>query len=172
MYIIVFLTFLSCCRIYGQAEEVFSCIELGIVFTSNSDWTFPGYGGSGVFNIENINHNMTLKAWYEESGLTAVECLNEIMEREGMCNLIRPFTTMVDQQDATAVIAGFHKMRKPYRILLLAVKRKEGYNIITFTCPDACFRDQSRKLKELIGSIEFIPAEEGYMYYTGYWKTS
>ena len=159
---IVFSAF-SALLLKGQGPAFFENEVLGIAFASETQWTEVISGEPGSMELVNCNQNLHLKMWYEPTMNSAESCLSEILGNEGLNCSTESFSTTVDQHPATAVIAGCTEMRRPVKVLLIAVKNNEGFYILRFKCPDECFRDHRKQMNELIKTIMIRPVEERYI---------
>ncbi len=158
---------LFCCGILVSAQQVslFENKVLGIAFAPGSTWQSVENASSETLELVNKNHNLQLRMWFERTGKSAQEYLDELTDREGLSRVAEPFATKVDQHDAVGVIACCSEMRRPVKVLLIAVKNSEGFYTLRFKCPDECFRDHRYQMQQLISSIVIRNNKESYIYY-------
>lgn len=158
--------FLCCCLVAGaQQPTLFENDALGIAFASECTWQSVENTSCGILELVNRNHNLELKMYYEQSDLTEGAFLNDVLQKEGLNGSAEPFTTLIDQHDATGVIAGCTEMRHPVKVLLIAVKNSDGYYVLRFKCPDECFREHKHQMQQLLGSIIIRNNRESYIFY-------
>lgn len=164
---IFILSILLCLGHIASAQQptFFENDVLGIAFASEMNWQSVENVSPGTLKLVNENHNVELRMSYERTDLHASAFLNEVMRREGLNCSVDPFTTLIDQHDATGVIAGCSEMRRPVKVLLIAVRNSEGFYLLQFKCPDECFREHKHQMQELLGSIIIRNNKESYIFY-------
>lgn len=154
-----------CLVLHAQEPTLFENDALGIAFASDCTWQSVENSSGETLELVNRNHNLELKMYYEQTDLPAGTFLNEVLEREGLNGIVAPFTTLIDQHDATGVIAGCTEMRRPVKVLLIAVRNSDGFYVMRFKCPDECFREHKHQMQELLGSIIIRNNRESYIFY-------
>lgn len=161
------ILFLFCSGVLVSAQQVsfFENDVLGIAFAPGSTWQCVENASSETLELVNKNHNLHLRMWFEPTGMSVQEYLEALIDREGLSLAADPFTTKVDQHDAMGVIASCSEMRRPVKVLLIAVKNSEGFYTLRFKCPDDCFRDHRYQMQQLISSIIIRNNKESCIFY-------
>lgn len=161
------ILFLFCTGMLVSAQQVsfFENDMLGIAFAPGSTWQYVGNTSSETLELVNKNHNLHLRMWFEPTGMSAQEYLEALIDREGLSLAADPFTTTVDRHDAMGVIASCSEMRRPVKVLVIAVKNSEGFYTLRFKCPDDCFSDHRYQMQQLISSITIRNNKESCIYY-------
>lgn len=152
----------------GLKAQVVNSSDLsvsGITFRSESTWNHSETDRNDVLGLVNMNRNLQLKLWFQDFEGTAKQCLVGIMDREGCSMLKSPFTTRVDNREATAVIAGKTSGHRPVKLLILAIQQGNGYYVATFECPEDSFRDHLQMMNRLISSISLDDPLQSQVYY-------
>lgn len=137
----------------------------GISFRSESTWSCSEPDHNDVPVLVNQNRNLKVKLSFRDFVGTAKQCLVSIMDSEGCSMLTAPFTTLVGNREATAVIAGKTSGFRPVKLLILAIGQGSGYYVATFECPEDCFRDHMQMMNRLISSISLDEPLQSQVYY-------
>lgn len=161
------MLFLICCNlaVSGQQPVIPGMDVQDIALAPGSDWQSVENHAAGTMEMVNQNHNLHLKMWYERTSQSVLECLAELMNREGLSTSCEPFPALVDHHDAMGVIAGCSEMRRPVKVLLFAVKNNDGFYVLRFKCPDECFTEHLHQMQQLISSIVIGNNKESFLYY-------
>lgn len=138
---------------------------LGVKFVSDEKWIIENSSESNELVFVNRNQNIQVHIWHVKSSRNVHKCLDAIVLDAGLLKLGEPFTLNIGNKSATAIITGCVKMHRPYRELIMAVKNTDGYDILSATCPEDCFRDHCKQLKELIMSFKCFEPVDSYAYF-------
>jgi len=140
--------------------------DLGIAFCADSQWTRVSSDGNEYFEFENKNHNLNVIMWREKSAKSPTYFLEEMIKQQSLASDENPFELLVDGKLALAAIGNCNEMRRPKKVLLIAVPTIEGYYMIRFKCPAECFREHRRMMSELVNAIRLVETLDPGHYFT------
>ncbi|HKK62226.1 MAG TPA: hypothetical protein VJ951_06690 [Bacteroidales bacterium] len=137
----------------------------GVKFVSDEKWIIENGSDSDGLVFVNRNQNIQVHVWHVKSSGNVNKCLDAIVMEAGLLKLGEPFKQNIGNKTATAIITGCVKKHRPYRELIMAVKNSDGYDIISATCPEDCFRDHCEQLKRIIMSFKYFEPDDSYAYF-------
>lgn len=161
--LLIFLTAFS--GLQAQEEIVYQHPDLDIQFTASSNWNKIAYSAeNSSYELVNQNNNMHMKVWYENTNKSVDEFLRKEICMNGMVDE-ELFATMMDKQHAYGICAVCSEMRRPYKVMLLAIPADNGFYCFRFRCPEECFPEHKAQIQKLLKTVTFSPVVEREVYY-------
>lgn len=149
----------------AQDEIVYQHPTLGIQFTASPNWVQVRYSGENTtYELVNQNNNMHMKLWFEKTESSIVEFLRNKVCKEGMVDE-ETFVTRLDNQEAYGICAICSKMRRPYKVMLIAIPEEDGIYLLRFRCPEECYMEHHEQIQNLLKTVTFNPVVERTVYY-------
>lgn len=169
LYIII-LSFLAATA-GAQQLTLFETEDFGVAFFADSEWSRI-IGDSEGLELVNQNHNLHVRMFEVESAETPANFLSEMLLKEGFSHEDDPFEVIVDGRTAHAVMGQCCEMRRPVKVLLIAIESNEGYYLVRFKCPAECFREHRKMMSELISSIRLVNTAAPFQLYASHSTSS
>jgi hypothetical protein len=165
-YAFSLLVFLSVSSgLQAQDEIVYQHPALGIQFSASPNWKHVVHSGENMtYELVNQNNNMLMKMWFVKTEKPVIEYLRSEVCKEGMVD-DRPFITDIDEQVAYGIGAICSEMRRPFKVMLIAMPTEDGLYLFKFKCPEECYAEHQKQIQELLETISFGPVVERTVYY-------
>lgn len=163
---IALLVFLSVSLgLQAQNEIVYQHPMLDIQFSASPNWKQVAHSGENMtYELVNQNNNMHMKVWFAETEKSVIDYLRTEVCKEGKVD-DKPFVTDLDEQIAYGICAICSEMRRPFKVMLIAMPTEDGLYLFKFKCPEECYAEHQKQIQELLESISFGPVVERTVYY-------
>lgn len=154
-YIFSVLVLLSLsCALQAQNEIVYQHPTLGIQFSASPYWSMVNHAGGGLeYELVNKNNNMHVKMWLSDTDKSVVDFLRSEVCENGMISDEGIFVMDLDDHVAYGICANCSEMRRPQKMMLIAMPSDEGLYLIRFKCPEECYSEHKEKIQKLLSTI-------------------
>ena len=149
----------------AQDEIVYQHPSLGIQFTASPNWNQVALASDKMtYELVNQNNNMHMKVWFEKTEKPVREYLRSEVCKDGMVDE-NAFVTRLDNQDAYGISAICSEMRRPFKVMLIALPAEDGLYLLRFKCPEECYAEHQEQIQKLLKTIRLNPVVERTVYY-------
>lgn len=161
--IVLLLSFSS--GLLAQDEIVYQHPSLGIQFIASPYWNQVDSGNDNMaYELINQNKNMHMRVWYQKSEKSVKNYLRSEICKDGLVDE-KPFECRLDNQDAYGICAICSEMRRPFKVMLIALPTEDGMYLLRFKCPEECYTEHQKQIQKLLDSIRLNPVVERTVFY-------
>jgi hypothetical protein len=98
-----------------------------------------------------------MKLWFSHTDKPVLEYLRSEVCQDGLITGEGPFATVLDNHQAFGICAIYSEMRRPFKVMLIAMPTDEGMYLIRFKCPEECYQEHESQIQKLLSTISMAP---------------
>lgn len=152
--------------ILAQDEMVCKYPELKIKFSTSQYWTQVIHADDrSGYEFVNLNNNMQVKMWHSATETPVLDFLQSEVCKEGIISSDGPYPVVIDKREAYAICSHCSEMRKPYKVMLIALPTDDGFYLFRFKCPEECYTEHKKQIEEFLGTISLDMVVERSVFY-------